>query len=225
MPAQKLPAEGLQLRKTQQLGVAVAPHAPPVVHYHPLHLGQVRLHAEDLVRLLLVLTEHEPGVAEVHQLRQLVRERVLVHAAGHPAQRLGRQGHIVQLGPVVADQGHHVPAPHAQGQQPPRARPHVVQVLPPGDLAPDAELLLPEGHAIPEAFRVVPKALGEGVQGPEGLLQLPRGLHGRAFQDRRLAHALPTTSSASPCSSPRYARMTSGWCWISRGEPSAIFRP
>jgi len=78
----------------------------------------------------------------------------------------GLQGQVAPdvLPVVVADGGDGVAAPRAQGDQPHAQRAHLFVGVVPGELAPDAELLLSHGD-LPRRLRLrlVEEVLGEGL--------------------------------------------------------------
>ena len=158
-------AQGFHGLEAGQAGRLVAVHSPVVVVDDVLQLGQPVPHFQHLVHLLLVLGDHDPGRRRLQQPRQLRRHGVLVQPQGEGAQALGRQLGDRPLGPVVAHDCDAVALADAQRVQSQGEAPDPVQVARPGDLLPDAELLLAQGDAARGPLGVADQEAREGVGG------------------------------------------------------------
>ena len=165
----ELGAQLLDPFEAHEEGVVVVPHALRVVVDDHLDRGQLVLHLEDLVDLLLVLADDHAGLGVVDDVVHLRGDGVLVDGHGRPAQGLGRHHGPVELRAVVADDGDLVAAAEAQAGETQGDALDVVGVLAPRVGLPDPEFLLADGGA------AVAPALGLGEQ--ELRQGLGRGLH------------------------------------------------
>ena len=167
----QLPPEVLDLLEIEQERLPVPPHPARVAVDDVADLGELLLHVEDLVDLLLVLGDDERGVGVVDDVRHLLERGVLVQPQRDRARRLRRHLGPHPLGPVVADDGHLVPGLEAEGDHAEGEVLDVVVVFLPAELLPDAELLFAHRDlAVAERLRVADEELGKRVVGLEDLL-------------------------------------------------------
>ena len=158
--------------EAQEKGIVVVPHALGIVVDHHLDEGQLVLHLEDLVDLLLVLADDHAGLRVVDHVVHLGRDGILVDGHGDAAEGLGGEHGPVELRAIVADDGDLVPAPETQAGQTQGDPLDVGSVVLPGVGLPDSEFLLADGHAMGAPSRSLgQQELGKGV----GTLRLDRG--------------------------------------------------
>ena len=157
-------AVGLDVAEVADEVRIVVPEAlRPEVH-DGLDAGNLLADLEELVDLLLVLDHREARPAVLDHVGQLVRDRVLIHGNGDPAEGLGGTHRPVQARPVVPDDRELVAAPEAEGGETARERLDLAEGLVPVPRLPDPEFLLTDGGTPREALRVVEEQLRERVQ-------------------------------------------------------------
>ena len=152
-----------QLRATEQPGIVVFPHAALVVEHDPAQLRQLVRDLEQLVDLLLVLGEHQLGLGVVEQVGDLLAQRILVDAERHGARAVRSQLRPQPMGPIAADDRHHVAALDAPHQQAQGQCPDLGTGVRPAIVVPDAVLLLPQRYLGAPMGRVVQQQLRRGV--------------------------------------------------------------
>ena len=141
-------AQRLDLLEGHEAGGFVAVHPPRVIVDDVLETRQPVPHFQDLVDLLLVFGHDDARLGGFEHPGQLARDRVLVEPDGQDAGALGREFGDHPLRPVVSDDREPVPPLNAQLGQPQREGAHPAEILRPGDLLPDAELLLAQGDPV-----------------------------------------------------------------------------
>jgi hypothetical protein len=132
--------------KGNQPRVVVLPQPAFLPVDNAAHLGQPVANLQQFVALLLVFGEDHHRVAVVDDIGHLFRAGVGVEADLYAA-----DGQQPQVGPeveavVVAHGGDAVAPFHAQGEQTQRQVAHLGIGILPGELLPDAKLLLAQGH-------------------------------------------------------------------------------
>ena len=164
MVAGELDTPRLDLIQAQQPRLVVVPHALGVVVDDDLDEGQLVLHLQDLVDLLLVLAHDHPGFRVIDDVVDLRGDSILVDGHGHATEGLRRDHGPVELGAVVADDGDLVTAAEAEAGEAEGDAPHVLDVILPRMCLPDPELLLADGHGRSEALGIVERELREGAE-------------------------------------------------------------
>ena len=149
MAGLELLPELLQLGEAHQARIAVAAHPAWIVVDDVLKARTSRLHVEELVDLLLVLDDGEPGLGVIDDELDLLLDGVLVDGYRDAAQSLGRHDRPVELRSVVADDGDPVAA-----REPERPRVRL----------PDPQVLLSDRDLVGTAAGVEPDELGKGVE-------------------------------------------------------------
>nr|BFE81209.1 hypothetical protein GCM10020093_038100 [Planobispora longispora] len=127
-------------------GVVVAPADAARLHVDdPLQVRAVLGDLQRLVHLLLVLGDEDlrPGVGE--QVGDLGRRVGGIEADRDAAHRDDAEVGVEPLAPVLGVHGHPVAGLDAEREQGVRDELDVLPVVGPGDLLPDAEVLLPHG--------------------------------------------------------------------------------
>ena len=132
----------------------------------PVAAAQLVPDFQQLVDLLLVLGDHEPGAGELHQVTDFDRDRILVHAEGPGADRLRRELRDQPLRTIVAQHRHDLALLQAELDETAREVPHPFGVLGPGQALPDAELLLPQGDLVAALPGVLEQQLRQRVRVP-----------------------------------------------------------
>ncbi len=145
-----------------QAWILVLPHAAIVTVDDQARPAGTQL--EQLVDLLLVLAQDDPDVRRLQQVAGLGGQHVLVDAQRQATQGLGGKLAPDPVRPVAADQAHHLATPQPKLGQAQRHEPHLVAILRPGELVPDAELLLAHGHFAGPVRGIVQEQLGQRVQ-------------------------------------------------------------
>ncbi len=160
----QLAAQRLHVGEGHQPRVVVVPQAAVVPIDDATHAGDALADLQQLIALLLIFGQNEGGVAVVDDVGHLGRGGV-----GEQA-NLGRAGGLqAEVGPqilavVVADGANLVAPPHAQGDEAHGKIAYLVVGISPGELAPDAELLLPQGNLAGRlGLRLVQEKLREGL--------------------------------------------------------------
>ena len=113
-----------------------------------LQLGAVLENGKHLVDFLLAFTEDKLGVGVVDDVTDFVHQAVLKEPHADTPGAQGRHLRHQALGAVVADHGDLVPLLQPELDQAQGDIFDVVQVILPGDGAPDPEFLLPHGHTV-----------------------------------------------------------------------------
>ena len=132
----------LDLLEGHQTGCFVAVHPPRIVVDDVLEAGQSVPHLQHLVDLLLILGDDDSRLGGLEHPRQLPGDGVLIESERQNAAGLGRELGDHPFRPVVPDDRDPVPPLDPQLRQSQREGAHPAEVLRPGDLLPDAELLL-----------------------------------------------------------------------------------
>jgi len=157
---ERLPAL-LQLREAHQARVAVAAHPAWIVVDDVLEARTSRLHVEELVDLLLVLDDGEPGLGVIDDELDLFLDGVLVDGYRDAAQSLGRHDRPVELRPVVADDGDPVAAREPERGEALRDEAGLIEVRGPRVHLPDPQVLLPDRDLVGSAAGIEPDELGK----------------------------------------------------------------
>ncbi len=142
---------------------------PEVVE--PLHVVDEDLHElralgadfQDLVELLVVVGEEEPGPAVVDDVLDLARRIRGVDPIGDPAHRQHAQVRVQPLRTIVRDDRHHVRRPQSERHQPKPHAPGPLAVLPPTDRAPYPQVLLAHRHLVAPLRHDMAKQLRQGI--------------------------------------------------------------
>ncbi len=134
-----------------QMAVIVVAQAPRLVVEHLLELGQAIHHRHDLVDLLLILDRGETHFGMGEHVGEFVGDRVGVDRHGDGAEHLHRHLRPIELGPIAADDGDRLAAPHPEPVQADGIGTHDLKRLAPGPSLPNAEILVP--HCRPRAVQ------------------------------------------------------------------------
>src|SRR5215468_5803560 len=134
--------ELLDAVEAQEERVVVVTHALRIVVDHQLRSGELVLHLEDLVDLLLVFTHDHARLGVVDHVVHLGGDRVLVHGHRRTAQGLRGEHGPIELRAVVTDHRDLVAAPEAQRGQSQGDALDMASGILPGVGLPDAEFLL-----------------------------------------------------------------------------------
>ncbi len=164
LPVQRLPL-GLDFLKADQPRFVVAPQPLLLPVDDPPHLRHLLPDLQQLVTLLLVLGQDEGGVGMVNEVPDLAGDAVGEDAHGHSLGGLHRQLGPVVLRVVVADDADLIAPLQAQTDHPQRKPPDVPVGFLPGELPPDAQVLLAHGDlAVTILLHSGQEILGKGIQ-------------------------------------------------------------
>src|SRR5206468_7910235 len=162
MAGLELLPELLQLGEAHQARIAVAAHPAWIVVDDVLKARTSRLHVEELVDLLLVLDDGEPGLGVIDDELDLLLDGVLVDGYRDAAQSLGRHDRPVELRSVVADDGDPVAAREPERGEALRDEAGLLEVRGPRVRLPDPQVLLSDRDLVGTAAGVEPDELGKG---------------------------------------------------------------
>ena len=119
--------------------------------------------AEQFVDLLLILGEHQLGLAVIEQIVGFLIEHVAVQTEAEAADRMGGDFGRDPVGPVVADDADHVAAAEAEFDHAEREVVHAGLIIGPGEHPPQPEILFAQCDFGPEFRCVEPQQFRKGV--------------------------------------------------------------
>ena len=117
---------------------------------HPLEVGQLVLHLDDLVDLLLIAHHGKTRAAMAHDIGHLFGIGVLIERHRHGPGHLRGHHRPVEIGTVAPDDGDEIALVQPQLKKPERQRLDLVAGLRPGPALPDPVFLLPVSGGVCE---------------------------------------------------------------------------
>ncbi len=158
-----------------------------------LEVGRAIGQCQQLVDLLFILGEHQPGLAVAEQIGRFLIQHVAVEAKAHAADGVGCDFRRHPVRPVVADDADDVAAPQAQFDHAEREIMHAALVVVPGEDAPQPEILFAQRNLAAVLFRIEAQQLrvGVGLGGTSGVIH-------HAALSAGVSSGSTRTSSSSP---------------------------
>ena len=133
-----------------ELGMVVFAQATRIEVDHPLKVGQLTLHFDDLVDLLLIAHDGKTCATVAHDIGHLFGIGVLVQRHRHGPGHLCGHHCPIESWPVAANNGDKIALVQTQLQEPECQRLNLVAGLRPGPALPDPVFLLPIGGGVCE---------------------------------------------------------------------------
>ena len=186
---------GGELVGFHQAGIVVFPHAARIGIDDVLQMRHAVGQRQQLVDLLLILGEYQPGFAIAEQIGGFLVQHIAVEAKAHGADRMGGDFSRDPIGAVVADDADDVAAAEPEFDHAEREIMHAGLVVVPGEGTPEPKILFTQRDLAAMFAGVEAQQLwiGVGFSDATGVIH-----HAALSAGAGLSSGSTSTSSSSP---------------------------